>query len=1120
MNGTPFKYFDYFQESEHDVFAGREDEIQEVLTGVTRGRSYVLYGGTGVGKTSLLRAGVIPRWRQRGFHPLWVRVLESPVAELCAALASELQCPELARDMDPRVLVERSAHEPLIIVLDQFEEFFIRFKERPQEREAFITFLGRIYQESAANVRLVFGLRESYYAQLEDLRTALPDLTGNGLRLLPLTAYGTRQAIVRPLLHVGAHYDEVFVNSLVDQLAAWQFEPFVLQIACAELYRDAAERRGLPVQLTREDLERMGNVEGILHGYSRQMTSGLAAERLFLVRLVLDGLITPEHTRRTARVEDLLAGPARARREEIQEVLQHLTERRLLRRVERPDGPWFELQHERLVGIIEQWLDDDPQFIRFRMTRHLITTLSQDTQWWAEPHWLLTKEQLEEQVDPWKEWLRLDGKATEFVLRSSIHARSRTVPYWASRYEELGAGTTAQLLLKLLEHPDPGVRLGAAVSCSRVEDGSGGLAPRCLRLALEAPDAELRRAAGGAFARLARPEELSALRGVLAQADRRTRALEVMADLREAGHPLQGFPGLERARAELLVRRRRVERNRRLIQRRSLIGAFTGAQFSLVWSVTIGLGLLYVLFLSSFPQHVTLRWPRQFLSDGLGVVLLFVPFLFMPLGMLLGWRVARRTGLLIALHGHEHWGYPTFRSGTLILSSMLLSCIGMVFIVGMTAPMQEVMHRVGLMQPWLLMIPVILATSVLAWLLTWMLVALGSRCIPVKARIPIIYVWAFLGSASFPLAIEMLLARSALWPGTWSPDLSAVLASIAAVTCVISSFQSFVIICALAIARKRLGGAWLPPRRAAVLLSRATLVLGAIVVVGIGRLFWGSDTLPFQTALPLGQELVLDGELWKVRDADYATILGPGGESFALSVHEGGDVRTRLLLDGVEVTGESLLVSSQQRVLAAVTARPSREEAGETPQRLPSRLHYSYQLDREPIQREVPARVSRRHWSLVSLQLRRLPGSPGEEGSWQARLEGTLPPDWKKDGSVVHVHPVLINLPVVEKGACLGIFGTSDRMPGFQDALVLRNREDSGTVPAPNSEAVFFLESFRVQPEPGGHWSLQMTVSPSRDVEPRRCMPAQGLRSILESGRNASEDSHSPPWLLVAVKLG
>src|SRR5512139_3961643 len=96
---TPFKFLDYFEEAEADSFAGREEEVQEALVGLTRGRTYVVYGRSGLGKTSLLLAGLFPLLRQRGFHPMRVRLLESPVADFCTALATELGRPELAREM-------------------------------------------------------------------------------------------------------------------------------------------------------------------------------------------------------------------------------------------------------------------------------------------------------------------------------------------------------------------------------------------------------------------------------------------------------------------------------------------------------------------------------------------------------------------------------------------------------------------------------------------------------------------------------------------------------------------------------------------------------------------------------------------------------------------------------------------------------------------------------------------------------------------------------------------------------------------------------------------------------------------------------------------------------------
>src|SRR5262249_55325502 len=150
-----------------------------------------------------------------------------------------------------------------------------------------------------------------------------------------------------------------------------------------------------------------------------------------------------------------------------------------------------------------------------------------------------------------------------------------------------------------------------------------------------------------------------------------------------------------------------------------------------------------------------------------------------------------------------------------------------------------------------------------------------------------------------------------------------------------------------------------------------SLAVSALVVLGIGLFFWGPDTLPSRTPMWLGRELPLEGTVWKVRDADYFNILGPGGESFAMSV-QGGDVRTRLLLDGVDVTDGSLWVSAPPRVLAAVTAKPLEPSTGEPPPALPRRMSYHYELLQEPIQQGAPERVTGRRWTLVSLPLQRL----------------------------------------------------------------------------------------------------------------------------------------------------
>ena len=1121
----PYKFLNYFEEPDSASFAGRDDEVQEALAGLTRGKTYVLYGRSGLGKTSLLLAGLFPRLRERGYHPLRVRLLESPVEDFCAALAGELHCPELAEPMPrgerqqrvPHVLEVLSAREPLVIVLDQFEEFFVRFRDRPEERAEFEALLGHIHQDHAANIRFVFSLREDYYAELGDLREELPDLTDHGLRLQPLTAYGTRQAIVRPLQQAHVTYEEAFVNRLVDLLADWAFAPPVLQIVCTELYRDVVARRGLPVHLTREDLERLGGVDGIFRGYVHRVTSGLASERMLLVRVVLHSLISSERTRYALRAEDLLKGPIRAEYGEIRAVLDHLTEQGLLRVEHRKDERWYELLHEHLMSIVESWLSSDVDFVRFRTTRDFVTSLTEDPRWRATPEWLITAPQLEERVEPWKEWLRLDEDPVEFLLRSSIHGQAGSVAYWAARYDEFGAGRAERLVLELLSHADPLVRRGAAAACGQLPDAAGRFSSRSLELALTDPDGDVRRAAGRSFLGLARPEELARMRGALEVPAQRALAMELLADRLEAGRSLDGVPEHWVRLAKSLVRARRLERETLTIRARTLTGAQVGSVSALVWGFSIGLVVVAYWIWTIYPEQLSARWPRFLLNQMFWLIIDNIPFAVAPWGLILGWRLARRMARTAAATGREHWLFPVRQSGTLIISCVLFHLV-----VLMTFPInleeQAALARLWNVRRSAIFLTVLLASAIVEWLLTMGTVWLGGRCIRPHSRLSVVFLFAALSSTALPIIAGELLTMGVGWAAPRPEALYVVINRTLVGAVFVVNFQSFIVMCVLAAERSRRAAApWRETYSARVAVLLATLVFTALILISREP-----RTLPGMSARQqLGRVMPLEGKISHyIWDVEYFFLGTWPGEPFALSIDDVQSSATRLIINGQELTDGMLLVSPWSQLTAAVASRPGSDPPGaqEPDRRL--RTSYHYLLRREPIRVENPGELDARHWVLVQLPLEQVQGRERQPPLWQVTLKGRLLPPQLEAAHRVHVHPVLANIAELNPGACLGISISSGGDERHMDTFVLTNRADSGHVPRPDSETERFVEGIQLRPAEDGSWSTTLHLTPIVEFRPQKCEPRLDAPAAIEIWEPTVPDLYGPrPTLLVAIKL-
>ena len=123
----------------------------------------VLFGESGSGKTSLLKASVLPRLRDAGFVPLYCRSYKDPVASLLdeCRRQSGLAIGDAEEITD---YLKRVCHElcaPVVIVCDQFEEFFVNHKTR-RERQPLIALVGQCYNDEKLAVKFLFSLRSDF----------------------------------------------------------------------------------------------------------------------------------------------------------------------------------------------------------------------------------------------------------------------------------------------------------------------------------------------------------------------------------------------------------------------------------------------------------------------------------------------------------------------------------------------------------------------------------------------------------------------------------------------------------------------------------------------------------------------------------------------------------------------------------------------------------------------------------------------------------------------------------------------------------------------------------------------------------------------------------------------
>jgi hypothetical protein len=384
---NPWPGLFWYSEEQAHLFFGREVETEELLRLLQRETLTVLFGRSGLGKTSLLRAGVFPRLRPDGYFPVVLRLdysqhAASPVEQVKAL--TEAAAREAGIDIDSaqnstqaetlweyfhRVHYWGPRNDRLtpVLVFDQFEEIFTHGNKRPEDAEIFEQLADlaenripavvrqraeasgeRLAVESGApNYKIVVSMREDFVWRLDSLRPILPAIMRNRFALGPLDA-ARGIAIIR---NAGKQWvtDEVahdIIEAVISSRRgedassdAEEIEPAYLNVMCNELFERMVATG--QTQITRELVA--AEKGGILESLYERSLSGLdKSVRLF----VEENLVTPAGFRATMPLEE-------ARREHISDAdLQKLVDRRLLRFEDRLGTQHVELAHDLLTGLV------------------------------------------------------------------------------------------------------------------------------------------------------------------------------------------------------------------------------------------------------------------------------------------------------------------------------------------------------------------------------------------------------------------------------------------------------------------------------------------------------------------------------------------------------------------------------------------------------------------------------------------------------------------------------------------------------------------------------------------------------------------------------------------------
>ena len=398
-------------EIDRRLFKGRDEEAKKVFHSILSADLFLLYAVSGMGKSSLLNAGVMHRLRERGYWPVNVRLNDttlSPVQSIDRQIAqADIRDTEVEVQRTPGLDFDITADttlwdllgslevwrgdrlQQLVVVLDQFEELFT-LDWKADVRDRFIAEFGQVVRghrsidgealaETSAvpvpNVKFCIVIREDALGQLEALADDVPQIMQNRFRLGALDATQAELAIREPAMVDDGlldtppfEYSEAAARQILDFLQETEraamlhlaevdtdtsVDPSQLQIICQYIERRVLPAKGVPpegqvVTIATDDLGGAEGLRSVLGDfYRRTVATFPPATQRSVQRLCEEGLISKSGRRLSIERDEI--GEQYAVQGAI---LDDLVDQRLLRVEPRVGSTYYELSHDTLVRPI------------------------------------------------------------------------------------------------------------------------------------------------------------------------------------------------------------------------------------------------------------------------------------------------------------------------------------------------------------------------------------------------------------------------------------------------------------------------------------------------------------------------------------------------------------------------------------------------------------------------------------------------------------------------------------------------------------------------------------------------------------------------------------------------
>jgi energy-coupling factor transporter ATP-binding protein EcfA2 len=470
------------------LFFGREQPTSELLDRLSHNRFLAVVGTSGSGKSSLVRAGLLPalyRGYMAGATTRWkiavMRPGAGPLDELASALTdpatlggSRADCrATLSASTLGLVSVVKAANlepgESLLLVVDQFEEIFrfaadSRSTDAPGEALLFVTSLLEAVDQFEIPVYVALTMRTDYLGDCSAF-PGLPEALNRSQYLVPrLSREQRKEAIEKPIELFGAEIAPRLVQQILNDMGNDPDQLPVMQHALARMYR-LWKAAGGDAPLDLDDYHRAGTLESALNDHAETVYAGFTPASQEWTRKLFRCLTKTERGRqirragRLDRIFRILGAETDASQTEVMEVVEVFTRDEnsclFLTPAERRGEQIVDITHESLIrkwrrfgGWVKEEAASAEQFSD--LLRDTARQAAGERGYWVEPELsrALSRKRRDGWTPAWAEQYSPPGSPTfpeveQFLKTSQARERRRNL-------YRLAAGAGVVVLLGVL----------------------------------------------------------------------------------------------------------------------------------------------------------------------------------------------------------------------------------------------------------------------------------------------------------------------------------------------------------------------------------------------------------------------------------------------------------------------------------------------------------------------------------------------------------------------------------------------------------------------------------------------------------------------------------------------